>query len=338
MTPDRATLNFLNAFPEDNRKEGERLHKEGCVVQIFGTHVNIKGKVEEGRESCRTTIKLNGDFWEGECSCREGAKCASIVATMMERLARGGQLPESPNEVADQAITEILEEKLGRELKPYEDAFVEKLEKRYRRFEVEGHIVDHDLVRLNPKWPVESYDPIQLWPSAPADILEFWNSIAYHMRNKNLAYPPFMDTITDLEVAAESIREWEREKEIAEWNQTVCAFAEPKPTEIEDVEFRVLLTSSEARLQKRHPVTSSPSHPVKFATVTDWEQLREQHRNGALRMDGPSALILEEFLTGLGDSEGVALRMENAEHAGILNRMFHTVAVSYTHLTLPTRS
>ena len=46
LNPDRATLNFLNAYTENVRDEGEKLQKEGAVTQIFGNHLFIQGRVE----------------------------------------------------------------------------------------------------------------------------------------------------------------------------------------------------------------------------------------------------------------------------------------------------
>ena len=34
LNPDRATLNFLNAFPEEIRLRGEKLQKDGAVTQF----------------------------------------------------------------------------------------------------------------------------------------------------------------------------------------------------------------------------------------------------------------------------------------------------------------
>ena len=323
MNPDRATLNFLNAFHEDNRKEGERLQKEGCVVQIFGTSTKIQGKVEEGRTACRTSIKLNGNAWEGDCSCHEGAGCPSLVATMMERLARNGELPESPNEVDDLTLTEILEDKLSRSVTDNEAKYVEKIEQRYRRFETEGRMTDHDMARLYPKWPIESYDDaIHLWPVAPNDIIQFWNYIAYYFENRNMPYPKFLAVITDLAAVDNSMKEWEREKAEEEWRQTVCAFAEVDLDKPRNVDFRLLLTSSEARLQWKS------ADAQEFATVgqkADLAQLRTWHSDGALRMDGGSALIWEEFIGALGEEEeAITLRLESRDQAAALNRILHT--------------
>ncbi|MEM7015640.1 MAG: ATP-dependent helicase, partial [Verrucomicrobiota bacterium] len=323
MSPDRATLNFLNAFSEDYRKEGERLQREGKVTQIFGDHRKIQGRVEEGGDLCRTTLRFEGeDGWSGECSCKEKRKCPSLVATMTERLERDGKLPESPNEFGDQTLTELLEEKLNRELGPKEDAFVDKLEKRYARFETEAEIKDKDLVRLNPRWPVESYDAIQLWPVPPSNIVEFWNYIAYHFKNRNLGYPIFMDAVTDLEAVEERLREWEEEQAEEAWKQTVYGYDEPELQRVEELELRLMLTTSEARLQLR-----AEGSEDRFQLVKERENLDEliaKHAQGRLRLDGASALIWESFVGALGETEGVTVRLDTPERARVMNQLFHT--------------
>lgn len=63
-----------------------------------------------------------------------------MYAAMLERMYRGQDLPESPNELNDVPLLDILEEKLGRELDDKEADYVSKLEKRYRRFAIEQEI------------------------------------------------------------------------------------------------------------------------------------------------------------------------------------------------------
>ena len=117
---------------------------------------------------------------------------------MLERLQRGEDLPESPNEFDDAPVLDLIEEKLDRELDDKEADFVSKVEKRYRRYAIEGEMHDHDMVRLSPRWEIQSYEPLELWPIPPGDILEFWNYIAYAFYKKKLPYPEFMNCITDL--------------------------------------------------------------------------------------------------------------------------------------------
>ena len=116
MNVDRATLDFLNGFSEDEKNEGQRLHDEGAVVQIFGTHLQVQGKVEDGSWSCRTTLRLQGNEWSGESDDKSQQGRVAQYATMLERVARKGDIPESPNEVGEQSLTEVLEENLSRGL------------------------------------------------------------------------------------------------------------------------------------------------------------------------------------------------------------------------------
>ena len=86
MNLDRATLNYLNSFPETAKNEGQRLHDEGCVAQIFGTHLFIQGRVEDGAWSCRTSIRLQGNEWGGSCGCGAGeGRCPQCQAVLFKQ-------------------------------------------------------------------------------------------------------------------------------------------------------------------------------------------------------------------------------------------------------------
>ena len=61
MSTDRATLDFLNSFDEEARNEGTDWHREGCVVQIFGNHLQIDGRVQVDDQVYRTRLSLKGD-------------------------------------------------------------------------------------------------------------------------------------------------------------------------------------------------------------------------------------------------------------------------------------
>ena len=218
LNPDRATLNFLNAYPEEVRDEGEKLQKEGAVTQIFGNHLFIQGRVETKRGAFRTSLRLQGNRWIGICHCEdERLAGVCLIATMVERMYRGANMPESPNELNEIPLTDVLEEKLGRDLDSREADYVTKLEKRYRRFSIEQEIHDHDLVRLNPRWEISGYEALELWPTPPRNILEFWNYIAYAFAKKRIAFPEFMSVVTDLGKVQARMRAWEREKEVNTW-------------------------------------------------------------------------------------------------------------------------
>ena len=102
LNPDRATLNFLNAFPEEIRLRGEKLQKDGAVTQIFGNHLYIQGRVEDAHGVHRVNLRLQGNRWFGACSTEdEDLAGAAMYAAMLERMYRGQDLPESPNELND---------------------------------------------------------------------------------------------------------------------------------------------------------------------------------------------------------------------------------------------
>jgi hypothetical protein len=132
METDRATELFLNRFTESIHQEAARLREAGAIKQIFGGPLFIQAQVEEGADLYRVTIKKerNGSWFE-EVRGPENHHPAAVLATMKEAMSRGAALPESPNEVDNMTITATLEEKLGRELGPEEDRFVEKLETCY---------------------------------------------------------------------------------------------------------------------------------------------------------------------------------------------------------------
>ena len=323
MNVDRATLDFLNAFSEDEKKEGQKLHDEGAVVQIFGNHIIIQGKIEDADWSCRTRLQLQGNAWVGEADEKSDSGRAALYATMLEKVARKGDLPEAPNEVGEQSLTDVIETKLGRGLTGEEDEFLGKLERRYRRFELEREIFDSDLVRLNPRWPIDTFDPLTLWPTPPNDILEFWNYIAHAFEKENFEYPEFLEVVTDREWTRQRMEEWERRREESEWRYQVEVF-EKRPIEdgVEGIEFRLRISTREARLMVKRDGEEEFS---RIANEEDYESLQERYTNGGLRMDAGSEILWSKFNLAVDPDEGTdgGLTLDNIENCRLLNRLFH---------------
>ena len=327
MNPDRATLNFLNSFPEDARKRGEMLQKDGAVTQIFGNHLFIQGRVEDETGTFRTSLRLQGNRWFGSCTAEdELISGACQYATMMERMHRGEDLPESPNEFDDTPVLDIIEEKLGHELDDKEADFVTKIEKRYRRYVIEGELHDHDMVRISPRWEITTYEPLELWPMPPGDILEFWNYIAYAFYKKKLPYPEFMNVITDLGHVQKKMADWEQEREVAAWYDRIEQVNERPPQEEPiTVAFRLVATINEARVE------------VKEAKAAAWLQLREKndiehyvqlHHEGALLMDAPSQTLWEHFLAFYRKYGDTTLDFDQEESCRFMNRIFRQPALT----------
>jgi SNF2 family DNA or RNA helicase len=326
MNPDRATLNFLNSFPEESRKRGELLQKEGAVTQIFGNHLFIQGRVEDETGTFRTSLRLQGNRWFGSCTAEDDIiSGACQYATMMERMHRGEDLPESPNEFDDTPILDIIEEKVGRELDDKEADFVSKIEKRYRRYVIEGELHDHDMVRITPRWEITTYEPLELWPMPPGDILEFWNYIAYAFYKRKLQYPEFMNVITDLSAVQKKMADWEQEREVAAWYDRIEQVNERPPQAAPlNVEYRLVATINEARLE------------VKEEKAGIWTQLREKNeieqyvtlfQEAALRMDASSQILWEHFLAFYRQQGDTTLDFDQEEACRFMNRLFRQPAL-----------
>lgn len=323
MNVDRATLDFLNSFSNDQKNEGQRLHDEGAVTQIFGNHLLIQGKIEDADWSCRTKLQLQGNEWVGDADEKSESGRAALYATMLEKIARKGELPEAPNEIGEQSLTEVIEDKLGRALTGEEDEFLGKLERRFRRFELEREIFDSDLVRLNPRWPVETFDPLTLWPTPPNNILEFWNYIAHAFEKGNYEYPEFLEVVTDREWTHQRIAEWEKRREESEWRYRVEVFEKrPSDDAVEAVEFRLRISTREARLMVRRGNSEA------FERITeedDFENLQDRYSNGGLRMDAASEILWSKFLYAAHHEESTegALSLDRIDNCRFLNRLFH---------------
>jgi len=322
LNPDRATLNFLNSFPEASRKRGEVLQEEGAVTQIFGNHLFIQGRVEDKGSVHRTTLRLQGNRWFGSCSTEDDETSGAVMfAAMLERLHRGEDLPESPNEFDDTPIVDLIEEKIDRELDDKEADFVFRVEKRYRRYVIEGEIHDHDMVRLNPRWEIASYEPLELWPVPPGDIIEFWNYLAYSFEKKGLRYPDFMDAITDLESVQRRMRDWEQEREVSAWYDRIESVNERPPQEIpHKIEFRLISTINEARVEAKE---EGEEEWVSLREKGEVERILKLYEASALRMDAASQILWEHFLRYSEKTGELYLDLEDESACSFMNLLFH---------------
>ncbi|BCU79161.1 DEAD/DEAH box helicase [Luteolibacter sp. LG18] len=274
----------------------------------------------------RTSLRLQGNRWFGSCTAEDEIIAGACqYATMMERMHRGEDLPESPNEFDDTPVLDIIEDKLGRELDDKEADFVTKIEKRYRRYVIEGELHDHDMVRITPRWEITTYEPLELWPMPPGDILEFWNYIAYAFYKRKLPYPEFMNVITDLSAVQKKMADWEQEREVAAWYDRIEQVNERPPQDAPlNVAFRLVATINEGRLE------------VKEEKAGVWIQLREKndieayvslYQEAALRMDASSQILWEHFLSFYRQNGDTTLDFDAEESCRFMNRLFRQPAL-----------
>ncbi len=325
MKLDRSTLDFLNSFSDDEKNEGQKLQRDGAVTQIHGNHLFFEGLVKDDDWTCRARIRLQGNDWVGQADDKSDSGRAALYATMLERIARNGNLPETPqNSHEEKTLTEIIEERLGRGLTGEEDEYLSKIERRFRRFEIEREIFDSDLVRLNPRWPVQSFDPLTLWPTPPKDLIEFWNYIAHVFERENYPIPAFLEAITDREGTQQKMAQWERRREESEWRYQIETF-EKRPSEdpVENLECRLRISTREARLLIRRG--DSPGFE-KIADADQFRQLAETYDRGGFRLSAASEILWGEFrhlASRADDPHDGSMSLDDIDNCRILNRLFH---------------
>jgi len=355
LRQDRATKDFLSAFPDDAKELGRKLHDEGCVNQIYGNHILIEGRVAHDGQEFRTALKLTGNEWIGFSDDVEGVMTAPVYATMLARIQRGDTLPAAPpaegSGAGEQTIYEFAEERLGRPVEPDEEVYLGKIEKRYRRWEATEEIYDTDIVRLNSSWEIEGYDPLTLWPSAPTSILEFWNYLAWAFEKAKIGFPKFMRPLTDLDSVQAKLEVWERQRELADWNEKISMFnsAPPEPGR-RAMEFRLLVTTDDVKLQARslgdhildledddeeegdeHDAENLLSDdeevdPNAFATIStpaEYAEIAEALERGELELSPESELVLRHFQHQWNEEAKLEIDLREPAGGRLLSQLFH---------------
>ena len=240
--------------------------------------------VREGKDYEVGLEYAEGD-WASECSCMM-ADCQHVVAALLE-LHRRASATGKPtvSERARQAaaararvaaaarahwakaraqeslqpppspLRDRLAEKLGRDLQPHEASFVRAVQGAYSqaRFRpmTEG---DLNTVAGRPVAPssFDDWKPVNLWPEYPHDDFHFWLHVAWELRRRNVGWPAFLDSITDLSLMEPALRAWARSQEIEHWKNRFRELdGRAQVANAGLLDLRLAIFPAEARLQWR---------------------------------------------------------------------------------------
>jgi hypothetical protein len=320
MNPEKAALRYLHTFNDTVREEGLEMHRDGAVKDIYGTATSFQTLVRTPSQIFQCQFRLQPDGrWLGTVHGK-GSTGAELVASMQMYLDRAGDIPTEGGTDGMPSLDEIVEEALGRELTVKEQDFTAKVESRYQKWVQKGEIVDHDLVRLQPRWPVESYDALQLWPDhdPPRDVAEFWNYIAYSLAKKNLPWPIFLNAVTHLDAVRGKFSSWEQRAELEKWQSyTTAVTAAPPATVRTPIQLRLQMTGREARAQWREV-----TEPAQKYQLIDFLPLREKDERGEISLDPASALLWASLRDHWKYTEHTDLKYERTENRQFLARLF----------------
>lgn len=332
---------LLRHYDERTRQEAERLVDDDAVLGLELMEDEMMAEVRLDDRAAQVRWLRGDRGWHGESDVDDDeelenlALCATLVA--VQRKEARGTLPQTPVEEED--FEHILTTKLGRQLTPDEENYLSKMEKRYERVRLTGKIFDQDLVRLHPKWSIQTVEPVALWPEAPKTLREFWNYIALALADKGLAPPAFLRGMADLEATREALREWRHASTVPTWRKRIREFIDSRqdadrlsPRGPRPCEFRLLITVNDAKLQiQLGGDTPSPYSTVDSALLGS---LRKDHRDGRIVTSGPSELLLVSCLAQSEEDWNDSFRLETKHHAQWLSTLFQQPALNDLLVTL----
>jgi len=306
---------FLSSYQEPVIKAARTLAETRKVRILQITAEYIEGEVAFEDEAVSVHLSKKGAKWFGKSDADDDLNDTAICAVMLE-----GESHDEGEGVTllQKSLQEILEEKLSRQLAPSEEAYLEKVEKRYERYRAIGEIHDHDLVRLNSRWPIQSYDPLKLWPVRPSNSVEFWNYLAAALVERKLVYPAFLECITDLAGTRDKLETWRQQEDLPRWAARIRSYSQRTIVPIVSAELRLLITTGEARFQ----ILETESGKWRTMSEVELDELILLDKQSALQLPLPSRLILVSANHWLRGQVNPVVKLEEQEAAQWMASLF----------------
>ena len=324
---------LLQQFLPTVRQESQRLVEDGAVIGLDELDDEVLAEVMLDQRGVNVRWAKSEAGWNGESDIEDAelhllSLCAVLVA-VQRRAAR-----DAEEAITGPDLREFVSLRLARTVTPEEDAYLMKLEKRYQRVKQVGHILDQDMVRLHPKWAIESVEPLNLWPEIPSSVREFWDYVALALFEKNLPVPSFLRGVADVDATRKRLHAWRQAHELPVWRERIRNFALdgmrrlPKPRE--RCQLRMMVTLAEARLQAMREGDT-------YFSNLDAAMLRaflQDHAEGALLLDTADELLLRASQSGEDGGLGEVWRMDGGAATAALAALFHQPGLADRLVTL----
>ena len=148
-------------------------------------------------------------------------------------------------------LREKLVKNIGRELQDDEARFVRQVQRCFADARVRM-FTENDLGLMAGRASDGYWTAVDLWREFPLDDFYFWLYVAWELRRRNWKYPQFIAGITDFQLIEPAMKQWERDKEIEQWNNRFRQFDNHAPVSgTGALELRLTVGAEEARLQWR---------------------------------------------------------------------------------------
>jgi superfamily II DNA or RNA helicase len=327
---------LLAAFKPLIRQEAERLVDDDSVRGLDIVEDEVLAEVRLDDVKVNTRWALEEGQWRGDTDTEDAtlhqlSLCAVLVAVQRRAAREPAAMKE---EVLEEAFQVVVERRLARQLTADEEAYLSKLDKRFERVKQSGQIYDQDMVRLHPKWSIQSVEPLPLWPEPPVTLREFWDYVALALAERSLTIPSFLRGLVELDAVRDRLREWRQESTVPVWRERIRRLVQDEAVNVKpwrrECEFRLLITPGEARLQVKFP------DDEKFRSITGSElnELSDAQEIGALVMSPESELLLLSVLSQITPGQGESCRFDLESHGGWLGTLFQQTALTKHLVTL----
>lgn len=325
---------FLALVPAQTRQRGRDYFAAGNVLELKCVEPDyLYTAVVHGGADYNVGLEFADRVWQSECSCPMQYDCKHTVAAMLElqRRATADDAPSAartpaqssdperpPPPVPQSPLGQRLVKHLGRGLSPAEAEFIHNVQLLYA-YASYRPLLEQDL-GIIVRQPVRKHDrvPLELWRDFPADDFYFWLHVAWELRRRKWDYPKFMDGITDLSLIKDEMASWERDDEIAHWNNWFRLFDARAPvTDAGSLDLRLVMHPDGAHLEWRTGwdaefVEFKETHAIKFG---------EQFERGVLDLGSESLLLWSAVFKPWHYESWWSFKYSDATIRPVLNRL-----------------
>ena len=291
----RAAERFLRLVPVQTRGRGEYYHATGHVLKVTCVRPDqTYTAVVRGSEDYVVTLTYSERTWVSACSCPMHYDCKHTVAAMLElqalwakdssaASAAGSAINGKPAKKKSPRATrplvpqppasplyERLVEQLGRPLDYAEAGFIRQMQTLYVNAGSRP-LTENDLRPLFPQHFGYGWMGLDLWPKQPQDDYELWLYLAVELRRRKIPLPGYMAAITDSTTIEAALKKWERQKEVAQWQNWFESHETSVPPAADTLDLRLAFLAEEARLQWR----TQPDAPFADLKQAQAKRLRE---------------------------------------------------------------
>jgi len=243
---------FLRDMPKRARTLGQLLVTNGAVREMQCDEPGRAFTVSvKGPALFAVSVFYADGGWDAECNCRKTFDCEHAYAAMAFLLEGH---PEGDGPAPKCVLKQRLIEHLKRKLRPEELRQLKIWQDLYARCRAKGGIESWELAPFNYYTYGHEWGRLELWPSFPEDDYQFWLYIAHAFQERDVPFPPLLSPITRFEGVQERLREMNRQKEVARWQEQLRLLSGhriPAKRGINRADFRLVLKPGGAHLEWR---------------------------------------------------------------------------------------